>query len=163
MSKDDPQKKYNILVVDDEQDICDIVRNFLIASRYVERVITAESASQGHQKMQNQEFDLVISDYMMQGKDGIMFIQDLKRSLKYQNTKYLLISGAFRQEHILMAIRAKITDILVKPFGRKQLLSKFYQMFELLPESALLEGNLGDSVEDDWNSSIDWDIDIDLD
>ena len=92
LNSGDNPPKITILVVDDEKDICDIIRNFLLASKYVAKIITADSALQGHQKMQNQEFDLVIADYMMQGKDGIHFIQDLKKTMKYQNTKYQLIS-----------------------------------------------------------------------
>ena len=163
LNSGDNPPKMTILVVDDEKDICDIIRNFLLASKYVAKIITADSALQGHQKMQNQEFDLVIADYMMQGKDGIHFIQDLKKTMKYQSTKYLLISGALRQEHILMAIRAKISDILVKPFGRKELLNKIYQMFKLSPEKSLMEGNLGDKVEEDWNYDSSWDVDLDID
>ncbi|MCK5073803.1 MAG: response regulator [Bacteriovoracaceae bacterium] len=149
----------SVLVVDDEQQICELVQNFLSESVYIEQVVAANNAFHGRQKMQNQDFDFVVVDYAMQGKNGMQFVQDIRKTIQGSQAKVLLISGCLEEENVLQAIQLKIRNILIKPFSRRQLLEKMYQMFELGPEFSLV----GDIDSDQEDFKIDFDMEIDFD
>ena len=150
--------RLNVLIIDDEEQICELVENFLMGSKYFERLVTASSAFQATQKMQNQKFDLVIVDFYMQGKNGIDFIKDMRKSMKNKDVKVLLISGDLQEENVLFALRSHIKNILIKPFSRRQLLGEIYRIFQLRPETMLLTSL---DVSDD-GKTIDFDFDFDI-
>ncbi len=129
------KKIYNVLVVDDEQKICDLILIFLKTSPYIKMITTANSAIQAAQKMSNQEFDLVITDYVIPGKNGIEFVANIKKSVHMQNARYLLISGFLKEQDVFLAVESGIKQILVKPFTRKQLLNKVYEILEIDDEN----------------------------
>ena len=69
MSAKKPQDM-NILVIDDEDKICDLIKIFLESTFRFHSVVTAPSAVQATQKLLNQEFDLLIIDHVLPGKMG---------------------------------------------------------------------------------------------
>jgi len=126
-------KKFTVLVVDDEQKICDLIQLFLSLSPMIGKIVTANNALQALQKMENQEFDLVIADQMMPGKSGLEFLGNLSKSLKYGNMKLLLISGCLSKDDVQQAVRSNIKNILIKPFTREKLLEKIFQLLDISP------------------------------
>ena len=86
-------EEMNILVVDDEEKICELIKIFLESAFPFHSVVTAPSAVQATQKFLNQEFDLLIIDHVMPGKLGIEFIHHLKTSVKFNRMKIILISA----------------------------------------------------------------------
>lgn len=114
----------NILVVDDEEKICELIKIFLESAYPFRSVVWAPNAVQGMQKCLNQEFDLIIVDHVMPGKPGIEFIEQLRNSVKFNKTKILLISGYLQQEDVLEAIKLGVKHIVVKPFTRQQLVQQ---------------------------------------
>ncbi len=113
----------NILVVDDEEKICELIKIFLESAFPFRSIVTAPNAAQAMQKFANQEFDLIIMDHVMPGKAGIEFIEQLRSSVKFNKMKIILISGYLQQEDVLTAIKYGIKHIIVKPFTRQQIVS----------------------------------------
>jgi CheY-like chemotaxis protein len=64
------------LLVDDEDDSRDLVRTVL--SQYGARVQDASSADQALELLQNQRFDVLVSDIAMPQRDGYQLIQELR-------------------------------------------------------------------------------------
>lgn len=121
-----PAKKttdMNILVVDDEEKICELIKIFLESAFEFRSIVTAPNSAQALQKFANQEFDLIIVDHVMPGKAGIEFIEQLRNSVKYNKMKIILISGYLQQEDVLAAIKFGVKHIIVKPFTRQQIVS----------------------------------------
>jgi CheY-like chemotaxis protein len=127
------EDKFNVLVVDDEQQICDLVSIFLGKTGYFNPIITANNAINAAQKMQNQEFDLVVVDFSMPNKTGIEFIAHLRQIYRYANLQIILISGCLQKSDVLTAVNYEVNDILVKPFTRGQLVNKVFQMLRISP------------------------------
>ena len=115
-----------ILLVDDDQKICDLIKVFLKISKQVQNVhcVVAHDTTQAMFKIQNQEFDLVIIDKNLPGKSGLELISHLRKLLKFQKQKILLLSGSLDREDVLFAVENKVNDILVKPFTFAQLMEK---------------------------------------
>lgn len=117
-------EEMNVLVIDDEDKICDLVRVFLSTAFPFNSVVSAASAFHANQKFQNQQFDLIIVDHVLPGKLGLEFVEQLRKTVKYSRVKVLLMSGYLQQDDVLTAIDVGVKQILVKPFTRQQLIEK---------------------------------------
>lgn len=121
----------NILVVDDEEKICELIKIFLESAFPFHSVVTAPNVLQAQQKCQNQEFDLVIVDHVMPGKAGIEFIEHLRNSVRFTKMRVILISGYLQQEDVLQAIKLGVKHVVVKPFTRQQLVGQVADILKL--------------------------------
>lgn len=135
MSSQKKIQDMNILVVDDEEKICELIKIFLESAYPFHSVVSAPNAAQAMQKFLNQEFDLVIMDHVMPGKPGIEFIEQLRNSVKYNKLKIILISGYLQQEDVLTAIQLNIKHIVVKPFTRQHLIQQVSDILKISPET----------------------------
>jgi CheY-like chemotaxis protein len=126
----------NVLVIDDEEKICELIKIFLESAFPFHSIVAAPSAAQAMQKFANQDFDLLILDHVMPGKAGIDFVEQLRNSVKFNKLKIVLISGYLQQEDVLAAIQLGVKHIVVKPFTRQQLVQHV---------ADILKVNLGDS------------------
>ena len=124
-------KDVNIIILDDEEKICELIKVFLGTMGQFNSIVVANNTLQALQKFQNQRFDLLILDHVLPGKLGIEFADTLRKSVKFHNLKILLISGFLQQEDVLRSVDLGIKDILVKPFTRQQLVGKVAEMLEL--------------------------------
>jgi len=124
-------KDVNILILDDEEKICELIKVFLGTMGQFNSIVVANNTLQALQKFQNQRFDLLILDHVLPGKLGIEFVETLRKSVKFHNLKILLISGFLQQEDVIRSVDLGIKDILVKPFSRQQLVGKVAEMLEL--------------------------------
>lgn len=131
----------NVLVVDDEEKICELIKIFLESAFPFHSVVTAPNAAQATQKFLNQEFDLLIIDHVMPGKLGIDFIQHLRTSVKFNRMKIILISGYLQQEDVLGVIQMGVKNIIVKPFTRQQIVSQVGELLKISPDGSDLIGS----------------------
>lgn len=112
----------NVLVIDDEEKICSLIKVFLESTYKFNSIVIATSIVQANQKLINQEFDLLITDHVLPGKLGVDFIKHLRQTAKFSRIKVVLISGYLQQEDVLSAIECGVKNVLVKPFTRQQLI-----------------------------------------
>lgn len=124
----------NVLVVDDEEKICELIKIFLESAFPFRSIVTAPNAVQATQKFLNQEFDLIIVDHVMPGKLGIDFIQHLRSSVKFNRMKIILISGYLQQGDVLSAIEMGVKHIVVKPFTRQQIVGHVAELLNISPD-----------------------------
>jgi two-component system nitrogen regulation response regulator NtrX len=110
--------KANLLIVDDEPGtLASLSRAFRLAGH---EATVCDNAAKALELARSQTFDLVFSDVVMPGKDGLSLLEDLKA----QNitTPVVMMSG---QAHIDMAVRATklgALDFLEKPVSTDKLL-----------------------------------------
>jgi len=119
-----PGRQYNILIVEDEKEIAEIIRSYLQLYKGFQNIVIAEEGVQAMQKISNQEFDLIITDIVMERRDGLTFIDALRRLPKYFNQKIVVVSGCLTADITLSLLRKNVRHIIVKPFTARQLLTK---------------------------------------
>jgi two-component system, NtrC family, sensor kinase len=105
-----PRSGESILIVDDE----DQVRNLFAASlsdRY--ECSTAASANEALELLAAKSYDLVITDMMMPGRNGIELLRDVKS--RYPDTAVIMVSGIDRPQRLRDALRIGASDYLIKP------------------------------------------------
>lgn len=114
----------NILVLDDDKKICDLITVFFKVAGKHYNVVSSNDVPQAVFKLENQEFDLLIIDKNLPGKSGIDFIKQVRKMIKHNKKKILLLSAALEREDVLFAVEHNVHDILVKPFNYAQLMEK---------------------------------------
>ena len=72
--------KKHILIVDDDDRIRDLLKDFLTANNYI--VSTAENADQAKNKLKYLKFDIIILDVMMPGQNGYDLTLEIKKDIK---------------------------------------------------------------------------------
>lgn len=144
----------NLLVVDDEQGIRDLLQFELGARGH--QVHTAADGGAAVALLQQREFDLVISDVRMPGRDGLEVLRATKAT--QSGTEVIIISGYAELESAIACVRAGAFDLLPKPFLLPALLESIDRALsqrqvrdtaELLrASSALFSKDQGNTVAD---------------
>lgn len=103
-----------VLVIEDDPDLNDILADVL-SSRGLETssVFLGEGALELFEE--DDGFDLVISDVLLPGMDGVETLSKLK--LLKPSLKCIIITGYTTQETPIRAIRLNVDDYLFKPFS----------------------------------------------
>ena len=105
-------QRTNILVVDDEKDICKALN--LILSKEGYAVTEAYSGEQAIELIQQQDYDIVLTDIKMERMDGLEL---LKRTKDVSPRTSVVMMTAFGSEALAVeAMRAGAEDYLKKPF-----------------------------------------------
>ncbi|HUJ96158.1 MAG TPA: sigma-54 dependent transcriptional regulator [Terriglobales bacterium] len=110
--------KANLLIVDDEANtLASLSRAFRLAGH---EAVVCDNAAKALELARSRQFDLILSDVVMPGKDGISLLEELKA--QGITTPVVMMSG---QAHIEMAVRATrlgALDFLEKPISTEKLL-----------------------------------------
>ncbi|RKP48084.1 response regulator [Cohnella endophytica] len=109
----------NILVADDEGVIREGVQRTIAATYPEFRVELAASAAEAAEIMERMPVDIVLTDILMPGMDGLEFMRISQR--KYPNVKWVVISAHSEFAYAQKAIRLGARDYLLKPIGKPKL------------------------------------------
>ncbi|HSH40893.1 MAG TPA: sigma-54 dependent transcriptional regulator [Arenicellales bacterium] len=134
--------KERILVIDDEPDIREIVRDILEDEGYT--AVTAENAEAGRARKLSEDFDLVLLDIWMPGTDGITLLKEWADG-GVPDVPVVMISGHGNVETAVEAIRYGAYDFLEKPLSTAKLLvtvRRALQDSRLRKENLELKGRL---------------------
>ena len=109
--------KKHILVVDDDNRIRDLLKDYLTGNNYI--VSTAENAVEAKKKLEYLRYNLIILDVMMPGQNGY----DLPREIKKQmEVPIILLTAKGEVENRIKGLEYGADDYLGKPFEPKELL-----------------------------------------
>jgi two-component system nitrogen regulation response regulator NtrX len=124
-----PQKAHLLIVDDEANTLASLSRAFRLEGH---EAAVCDNANKALELAKSQSFDLILSDVVMPGKDGLTLLEELKAQGVL--TPVVMMSG---QAHIEMAVRATrlgALDFLEKPISTEKLL--------LTVENALKLGRL---------------------
>ena len=107
----------HILVVDDDDRIRDLVKQYLNENNYF--VTTAINAEDAQEKINIIRFDLIVLDIMMPGKSGLDFTTENKNKIY---TPIILLTAKGETEERIHGLEVGADDYLSKPFEPKELL-----------------------------------------
>ena len=109
--------KKHILIVDDDDRIRDLLKDFLTANNYI--VSSAENADQAKNKLEYLKFDIIILDVMMPGQNGYDLTLEIKKDIKIP---IILLTAKGEVENRIKGLEIGADDYLGKPFEPKELL-----------------------------------------
>ncbi|MBF0295544.1 MAG: response regulator [Magnetococcales bacterium] len=112
-----------MLIIDDERQVRDVLQQILDRAGYQTEV--AEDGEEGLRRFREQPADLVITDILMPGKDGLETIEEMVRD--HPGLPIIAISGGGPGEKAQFALEtAQVCGagrILAKPFSRQEILA----------------------------------------
>ena len=109
--------KIHILIVDDDNRIRDLLKEYLKENNYI--VSTSESAENAKIKLTHFKFDLIVLDVMMPGQSGYDLTKELKKRMEIP---IILLTAKGEVESRIKGLELGADDYISKPFEPKELL-----------------------------------------
>ena len=132
-----PENKKCVLIIDDEDDICQIVKSKFESLGY--RVLTASDGAEGFQKTKQGNPDCVLVDVRIpQGEDGLTYLRklrsyrhdDLQEETRMRKTPVIVLTGVGAATMQPLFELEGISGFIEKPFELSNLQSKVEQVIK---------------------------------
>ena len=111
--------EYCVLVVDDDRNIVEIIREELEQAGY--RTLAARDGAGACALAESEHPDLIIMDIMMPGTNGLMATMKIRER---NNVPILMLSAKAQGSDRVLGLEAGADDYLVKPFYKEELLAR---------------------------------------
>ena len=135
------KNKFHILVVDDDNKIRDLVKQFLVEKGFI--VSTAKDATDAKRKIDTFNFNLIVLDVMMPGQSGYELTEELKQS---KNIPVILLTAKGEVESRIHGLELGADDYLGKPFDPKELLLRVKNVIKMnVDPNTLLSSKIGEA------------------
>lgn len=115
-----PDKKFKILVVDDEPDLVFMVKNILQLNGF--EVSTAGNGTEGLKLALKERPDLILLDIIMPEKDGFRMLFELKKDELTRSIPVILLSAKGETSFLFEGERLRANDYIIKPVQAEKLL-----------------------------------------
>lgn len=137
------ENKTLILVVEDNYDICEYIKESLSTNYKVEEAINGEQGIRIAQKIIP---DLIISDLMMPKVDGIELTKILKEDEKTSHIPIIILTAKSGHENLLGGLQVGADEYLTKPFDMKELEVRISNLIKLRKriQEKILSGELAE-------------------
>lgn len=133
-----------ILIVEDDRNIADVIRRELVERHYL--VDVAHDGKGGEELALANEYDLILLDLMLPGKDG----GDVCRTLRKEGitTPILMATALGEAEDVIQGLDVGADDYLVKPFHMGVLLARIRSLSRRSSEQKTTQLRAADLVLD---------------
>ena len=138
-----------ILIVDDEEQIRNILRMYLVREGY--EISEAEDGEKGLKLFYEKPFDLVILDVMLPKKDGWSILREIK---KYTETPVIMLTARDDSEDEVFGFEMGADDYITKLFNNKVLLARVKSLLRKSNNSVESIIEIGDLVINDTSHSV---------
>lgn len=136
-------RKANLLIVDDEANtLASLARAFRLAGH---EATVCDNGSKAVELAKSESYDLIFSDVVMPGKDGLALLAELRS--EHVNTPIVMMSGQAQIEIAVRATKLGAIDFLEKPISTNKLLltvENALKLQRLETENRQLRQRLGD-------------------
>ena len=130
-----PRKRKRALVVDDDPRMQDLVVSILAEGNF--ECQATDTATEAHQLVEEEEFDLLVIDRKLPDTDGVYLLRQIRA--RNITTPAIIITGHPSVETAAEALQWEAYDYLVKPFGVQELLEKAQRA---IGQQSLVDENL---------------------
>ena len=120
-----------ILVVDDFSTMRRIIKN-LLKDLGFSNIQEADDGSTALPMLQQGDFDFVVTDWNMPGRQGIDLFRAIRADDKLKHLPVLMVTAEAKKEQIVAAAQAGVNGYVVKPFTAATLKEKLDKIFERL-------------------------------
>lgn len=107
-------KENSILIIDDNPDILDYLKDILSDSY---TILLAENGNDGFKIASEEIPDLIVSDVMMPGKDGITLCKELKSQIITSHIPIILLTARSSTVFEIQGLQTGADDYITKPFN----------------------------------------------
>jgi two-component system chemotaxis response regulator CheY len=122
-------KHIKILVVDDFATMRKVIRNLLKQVGY-ENIIEAEDGVNALRILKSQKIDLIVSDWNMPNMTGLELLKAIRADEDLGPTPFLMVTAEALQDNVIAAVKAGVSNYIVKPFTAEVLNEKITKILE---------------------------------
>ncbi len=108
-----------ILIIEDEPALVRLTRDYLVRSNY--KVVTANDATTGLQRIRTDRPDLVVLDLGLPDRDGFDVIRDVRRT---GNLPIIILTARGDETDRIVGLELGADDYMVKPFSPGELVAR---------------------------------------
>lgn len=122
-------KEMKILVVDDFATMRKVVKNLLKQAGF-ENVLEAEDGVAALRLLKSQKIDFIISDWNMPNMTGLELLKSVRGDQDLAATPFLMVTAEALQDNVVAAVKAGVSNYIVKPFTAEVLNEKITKIME---------------------------------
>jgi|TARA_B110000444_G_C18740204_1_gene547631 two-component system phosphate regulon response regulator OmpR len=123
----------NLLVVDDDQRIRDLLKEYLMNEGFV--ISTADSAENAREKIKYVTFDLIILDVMMPGDNGLKLTKEIRL---VSQVPIILLTAKSEIDSKIEGLETGADDYITKPFSPKELILRINSILKRSEDKKVL-------------------------
>lgn len=136
-AESDVNVKARLLIVDDDPDVLDMLRELLSYGEY--EVVSAVNGRDALQKATEFNPDVILSDVIMPEMNGFELCQRLRTHPLLAEVPIILLTGLANSEYYVEGLKAGADDFISKPFERIKLVARVAAVVRLNRYRRLLE------------------------
>jgi two-component system chemotaxis response regulator CheY len=121
-------KNMKILVVDDFATMRRIVKNILTQLGY-KSIIEADDGTTALEVLKKEKIGLIISDWNMPKMTGLDLLKEVRGNADLAEIPFIMVTAEAQQDNIILAVKAKVSQYIVKPFTADTLGEKIGKVF----------------------------------
>lgn len=120
-----------ILIVEDMHAMLTLTKSLLSIFGF-QQLITAKDGEEGFEAVKKHDPDVVITDWLMEPKDGLEMISEIRKNPLSPNpyVPVILMTGYSDIKRVESARDMGVTEFLVKPYTARDLYSRIVQIIE---------------------------------
>jgi two-component system chemotaxis response regulator CheY len=122
-------KDMKILVVDDFATMRKVVKNLLKQAGF-ENVVEAEDGVVALRILKSQRIDFIVSDWNMPNMTGLELLKAVRADQELATTPFLMVTAEALQDNVIAAVKAGVSNYIVKPFTAEVLNEKITKIME---------------------------------
>ena len=104
--------KNNILIIEDEHDICEVYSEVLSMAGY--KVQEASDGETGMQKIRDENWDVLLLDIMLPGKDGLKILKEIRANPELRKGLVVALTNLNSESIIKEAFDQGVDGYLIK-------------------------------------------------
>lgn len=124
-------KSMQILIVDDQQSMRELLRHCL-SEIGITKVTSTKSGETALEAIGKESFDLVISDWNMDGMSGLDLLTKIRSNPVVKSMPFIMATGTQDKKQVLAAKEAGANNYIVKPFSVADLKKRVEAVFGAL-------------------------------
>jgi len=110
-----PDTNIKVLVVDDFATMRRIVKNILTQLGY-KSIIEADDGTTAMTVLKQEKIGLIISDWNMPKMTGLDLLKNVRANPEWAKIPFIMVTAEAQQDNIILAVKAKVSQYIVKPF-----------------------------------------------
>ncbi len=122
-------KNMRILVVDDSAAMRRIIISALRAEGF-KNYLEAADGKQAWEILHNKDVDVVLCDHNMPNMTGTDLLIKLREEENFKTLPFIMITAEADRENVMTAVKAGVSNYIVKPFGSDLLTKKISDTLE---------------------------------
>ncbi len=91
----------------------------------------AEDGQRAWEILQRDGIEFIVSDWTMPNMNGLELLQKVRASDDHAHLPFLMVTAEANQEYVLQAVKAGVSNYIVKPFNEQTFMRKLEVIFRL--------------------------------